>query len=182
MNEDVLRNFSRVLAVQSVVVQQHFIHVLMLRAWGEEAAAERIASIDAIDLHDLLLAGRRRAVPRRDGPPSPSTKGTWRGRATGSRPTMVSSRPGGRDGRFPGSTIPASVSSGCFASTCGAEAPVPLHRLRSRPEPAGISAGGWYRQTRTGSRHSTESSGLARRRVRATMPLNSSSRSVRPSA
>ena len=65
MSEDVLRNFSRVLAVQSAAVQQHFIHVLMLGAWGEEAAAERIASIDAIDLHDLLLAERCRAAARR---------------------------------------------------------------------------------------------------------------------
>lgn len=180
MNEDVLRNFSRVLAVQSAVVQQHFIHVLMLRAWGEEAAAERIASIDAIDLHDLLLAERCRAAARRAA--VAQHEKDLAGACNGSRPTMVSSRPGGRDGCFPGSTIPASVSSGFFASTCGAEAPVPLHRRRSRPEPAGISASGWYRQTRTGSRHSTESSGLARRRVRATMPLNSSSRSVRPSA
>ena len=54
MNEDMLRNFSRVLAVQLAVVQQHFIHVLMLRAWGEEAAAERITAIDAIDLPNAM--------------------------------------------------------------------------------------------------------------------------------
>ena len=130
--------------------------------------------------NDLLLAERCRAAARRAA--VAQHERTWRTRAAGSRPTMVSLRPGGRDGRFPGSTIPASISSGFFASTCGTEAPVPLHRRRSRPEPAGTSAGGWYRQTRTGSRHSTESSGLAHRRVRATMPLNSSSRSVRPSA
>ena len=54
MNEDVLRNFNRVLRVQLAAVQQHFIHVLMLRAWNEEAAADRITSIDAVDLPNAM--------------------------------------------------------------------------------------------------------------------------------
>ena len=41
MDEHVLRNVNRVLGVQLAAVQQHFIHVLMLRAWNEEAAANR---------------------------------------------------------------------------------------------------------------------------------------------
>jgi len=54
MNDDVLRKFNLVLGLQLTAVQQHFIHVLMLRAWGEEAAAERIASIDAVDLPNAM--------------------------------------------------------------------------------------------------------------------------------
>ena len=54
MNEDVLRNLNRVLGVQLAAVQQHFIHVLMLRAWHEEAAADRITSIDAVDLPNAM--------------------------------------------------------------------------------------------------------------------------------
>ena len=54
MNEHVLRNFNRVLGVQLAAVQQHFIHVLMLRAWNEESAADRIASIDAVDLPNAM--------------------------------------------------------------------------------------------------------------------------------
>ena len=54
MDEHVLRNFNRVLGVQLAAVQQHLIHVLMLRAWNEEAAAVRIASIDAIDLPNAM--------------------------------------------------------------------------------------------------------------------------------
>ena len=54
MNEDVLRSFNRVLGVQLAAVQQHFIHVLMLRAWDEETAANRIASIDAVDLPNAM--------------------------------------------------------------------------------------------------------------------------------
>ena len=54
MDEHVHRNFNRVLGVQLAAVQQHFIHVLMLRAWDEEAAADRIASIDAVDLPNAM--------------------------------------------------------------------------------------------------------------------------------
>ena len=54
MNRDVLHNYSRVLRVQLAAVQQHFIHVLMLRAWNDEAAADRITSIDAVDLPNAL--------------------------------------------------------------------------------------------------------------------------------
>ena len=54
MTEDVLRNLNRVLGVQLAAVQQHFIHVLMLRAWNEEAAADRITSIDAVDLPNAM--------------------------------------------------------------------------------------------------------------------------------
>ncbi|MCY4450643.1 MAG: hypothetical protein OXC01_01715 [Immundisolibacterales bacterium] len=45
MNEAVLQGFNRVLRLQLAAVQQHFIHVLMLRAWNEEAAAARRAAI-----------------------------------------------------------------------------------------------------------------------------------------
>ena len=54
MNEVVLRNFNRVLGLQLAAVQQHFIHVLMLRAWNEEAVADRITSIDAVDLPNAM--------------------------------------------------------------------------------------------------------------------------------
>ena len=54
MNEDVFQAFNRVLPLQLAAVQQHFIHVLMLRVWNEEAAADRIASIDAIDLPNAM--------------------------------------------------------------------------------------------------------------------------------
>ena len=49
VNEAVLRSFSRVLRLQLGAVQQHFIHVLLLGAWKEEAVADRITSIDAVD-------------------------------------------------------------------------------------------------------------------------------------
>ena len=48
MNEGVLRGLSRVLRLQFAAVQQHFIHILLLRAWNEEAVADRITSIDAV--------------------------------------------------------------------------------------------------------------------------------------
>ena len=54
MNEAVLRSFSRVLRLQLAAVQQHFIHVLLLRAWKEEAVADRITSIDAVDLPNAM--------------------------------------------------------------------------------------------------------------------------------
>ena len=54
MNEAVLRSFSRVLRLQLAADQQHFIHVLLLRAWKEEAVADRIASIDAVDLPNAM--------------------------------------------------------------------------------------------------------------------------------
>ena len=54
MNEAVLRSFSRVLRLQLAAVQQHFIHVLQLRAWKEEAVADRITSIDAVDLPNAM--------------------------------------------------------------------------------------------------------------------------------
>ena len=54
MNEEVLRNFDRVLGLQLAAVQQHFIHVLMLRAWNEEAVADRVTSIDAVDLPNAM--------------------------------------------------------------------------------------------------------------------------------
>ena len=54
MNEEVLRNFNRVLGIQLAAVQQHFIHVLMLRAWNEDAVADRITSIDAVDLPNAM--------------------------------------------------------------------------------------------------------------------------------
>ena len=54
MNDDVLRNFNRVLDVLLAAVQQHFIHVLILRAWKEEAIADRITSIDAVDLPNAM--------------------------------------------------------------------------------------------------------------------------------
>jgi len=43
-----------VLGLQLGAVQQHFIHVLMLGAWGEAAVANRITSIDAVDLPNAL--------------------------------------------------------------------------------------------------------------------------------
>ena len=54
MNEDVLLGFNRVLGVQLAAVQQHFIHVLMLRVWNEKAVADRIMSIDAVDLPNAM--------------------------------------------------------------------------------------------------------------------------------
>ena len=54
MNETVLRSFSRVLRLQLAAVQQHFIHILLLRAWKEEAVADRITSIDAVDLPNAM--------------------------------------------------------------------------------------------------------------------------------
>ena len=54
MNDDVLRSLNRVLGLQLAAVQQHFIHVLMLRAWNEEAIANRITSIDAVDLPNAM--------------------------------------------------------------------------------------------------------------------------------
>ena len=54
MNDDVLRGLNRVLGLQLAAVQQHFIHVLMLRAWNEEAIADRITSIDAVDLPNAM--------------------------------------------------------------------------------------------------------------------------------
>ena len=54
MNDDVLRSLNRVLGLQLAAVQQHFIHVLMLRAWTEEAIADRITSIDAVDLPNAM--------------------------------------------------------------------------------------------------------------------------------
>ncbi len=54
MHEDVLRSFNRVLGPGLAAVQQHFIHVLMLRAWREDSAADRIASIDAVDLPNAM--------------------------------------------------------------------------------------------------------------------------------
>lgn len=54
MNEGVLHGLSRVLRLQLAAVQQHFIHVLLLRAWNEEAVADRITSIDAVDLPNAM--------------------------------------------------------------------------------------------------------------------------------
>ena len=54
MNDDVPRSLNRVLGLQLAAVQQHFIHVLMLRAWNEEAIADRITSIDAVDLPNAM--------------------------------------------------------------------------------------------------------------------------------
>ena len=54
MDEFVLPAFNRVLGLQLAAVQQHFIHVLMLRAWNEEAVADRIASTDAVDLPNAM--------------------------------------------------------------------------------------------------------------------------------
>ena len=54
MNDDPLHNLNRVLGLQLAAVQQHFIHVLMLRAWNEEAVADRITSIDAVDLPNAM--------------------------------------------------------------------------------------------------------------------------------
>ena len=54
MNDDVLRSLNRVLGLQLAAVQQHFIHVLMLRAWNEDTAAHRITSIDSVDLPNAM--------------------------------------------------------------------------------------------------------------------------------
>ena len=54
MNEEVLRNFNRVLRLQLPAVQQHFIHVVMLRTWNEDAVADRITSIDSVDLPNAM--------------------------------------------------------------------------------------------------------------------------------
>jgi len=35
MNEGVLRGLSRVLRLELAAIQQHFIHVLLLRAWAD---------------------------------------------------------------------------------------------------------------------------------------------------
>ena len=54
MNGAALRSLSRVLRAQLAAVQQHFIHVLLLRTWREEAVADRITSIDAVDLPNAM--------------------------------------------------------------------------------------------------------------------------------
>ena len=54
MNEAVSRGLSRVLRIQLAAVQQHFIHILSLRAWKEAAVADRITSIDAVDLPNAM--------------------------------------------------------------------------------------------------------------------------------
>ena len=54
MNDGVVRGPSRVLRLELAAVQQHFIHVLLLRAWTEEAVANRITSIDAVDLPNAM--------------------------------------------------------------------------------------------------------------------------------
>ena len=54
MDAHVLRNLNLVLGVRLAAVQQHFIHVLMLRVWNEEAAADRITAIDAVDLPNAM--------------------------------------------------------------------------------------------------------------------------------
>ena len=54
MNEGVIRGLSRVLRLQLAAVQQHFIHVLLLRAWNAEVVADRITSIDAVDLPNAM--------------------------------------------------------------------------------------------------------------------------------
>ena len=54
MHEDIFRSFNRVLGPGLAAVQQHFIHVLMLRVWNEDAGAARIASIDAVDLPNAM--------------------------------------------------------------------------------------------------------------------------------
>ena len=54
MNEAVSRGLSRVLRIQLAAVQQHFIHILSLRAWREAAVADRITSIDAVDLPNAM--------------------------------------------------------------------------------------------------------------------------------
>ena len=54
MNDDALHNLNRVLGLQLAAVQQHFIHVLMLGAWNEDAVADRITSIDAVDLPNAM--------------------------------------------------------------------------------------------------------------------------------
>ena len=59
---------------------------------------------------------------------------------------------------------------------------LPYRRHRPRPEMARTSADGWFGQTDARSRHSAESSEAVVRRVWARMRLNSSSRSVWPSA
>ncbi|MCY4451050.1 MAG: hypothetical protein OXC01_03785 [Immundisolibacterales bacterium] len=54
MNEGVVRGLSRVLRLQLAAVQQHFIHVPPLGAWKEEAVADRIVAIDAVDLPNAM--------------------------------------------------------------------------------------------------------------------------------
>lgn len=43
-----------VFRVQNAAVQQHFIHVLTLNAWNESATAEKIVSVDAVDLPNAM--------------------------------------------------------------------------------------------------------------------------------
>lgn len=54
MEPDILQHLSSVLRVQLTAVQQHFIHVLTLKAWGDEATAKGITAIDEIDLPNAL--------------------------------------------------------------------------------------------------------------------------------
>lgn len=54
MEHDILQHLSSVLRVQLTAVQQHFIHVLTLKAWGDDATAKGITAIDEIDLPNAM--------------------------------------------------------------------------------------------------------------------------------
>ncbi len=54
MEPDILHHLNAVLRVQLTAVQQHFIHVLTLKAWGDEATANGITAIDEIDLPNAM--------------------------------------------------------------------------------------------------------------------------------
>ena len=43
-----------VLAWQLAAVEQHFIHILTLKAWGDEEIARAIAAVDEVDLSNAL--------------------------------------------------------------------------------------------------------------------------------
>jgi bacterioferritin (cytochrome b1) len=51
---DILQHLNSVLRVQLTAVQQHFIHVLTLKAWGDVATAKGITAIDEIDLPNAM--------------------------------------------------------------------------------------------------------------------------------
>jgi bacterioferritin (cytochrome b1) len=68
LESDIARHLNSVLRLQLTAVQQHFIHVLILKAWGDEETAAGITAIDNVDLPnamrivDFIVSGG--ALPR----------------------------------------------------------------------------------------------------------------------
>lgn len=54
MESDILRHLNSVLRLQLMAVQQHFIHVLILKAWADDETAAGITAIDNVDLPNAM--------------------------------------------------------------------------------------------------------------------------------